>query len=148
MPSPSAHFGNNGFVKAVFDGWQISGTTSYASGKPKAFGTGTGLNWTYAGTVSATNITDFTGGEVNARPVVVCDPNRNPGTFAPDGTPYLIDTSCFAKPGTIGARQTQRNLIRSLYFNSDIAFFKNSLERSAHSTARETYMFSPANFST
>lgn len=26
---------NNGFVKAVFDGWQLSGTSTYASGKPK-----------------------------------------------------------------------------------------------------------------
>ena len=51
----------------MFDGWQISGTTSFATGKPKAFGTGTGLNWTYAGTTSATNITDFTGGEVRVR---------------------------------------------------------------------------------
>src|SRR5262249_40901295 len=55
---------NNGFIRAVFDNWLISGTTSYASGKPKTFGTGTALNWTYAGTASATNITDFTGGDI------------------------------------------------------------------------------------
>src|SRR5205085_2878226 len=101
---------DNGFTRALFRGLQISGTTSYATGKPKTFGTGTALNWTFAGTASATNITDFTGGDINARPVLICDPNRKPGTFAPDGTPYLIDTSCFAKPGTAGSiGNLQRN---------------------------------------
>ncbi|HEU4391417.1 MAG TPA: carboxypeptidase regulatory-like domain-containing protein, partial [Blastocatellia bacterium] len=46
---------DNGVVRAIFDGWQISGTTSYASGKPK-----TGLSVSYAGTAGLTNITDFT----------------------------------------------------------------------------------------
>jgi hypothetical protein len=151
VPSLSSRFGDNGFVRAVFDGWQISGTTSFATGKPKTFGTGTGLNWTYAGTASATNITDFTGGEVNARPVVVCNPNRNPGTVAPDGTPYLIDTSCFAKPGTIGSiGNLQRNLIRlPSIFNSDVAFFKNFRwgEKRAIQLRWETYnIFNRANF--
>ena len=98
-----SRYWNNGLVRAVFDNWQVSGTTSYASGKPKTFGTGTGLNWTYGGTASATNITDFSGGDINARPVIICDPNRRPGTSDPLGTPYLIDTSCFAKPGTAGS---------------------------------------------
>jgi len=59
--------------------------------------------------------------------VLVCDPNRNPGTRAPDGTPYVIDTSCFAKPGTPGAiGNLQRNVIRMpAIFNTDLAFFKN-----------------------
>ena len=118
---------DNGFTRALFRGLQISGTTSYATGKPKTFGTGTALNWTFAGTASATNITDFTGGDINARPVLICDPNRKPGTFAPDGTPYLIDTSCFAKPGTAGSiGNLQRNLIRlPAIFNTDLAMFKN-----------------------
>ncbi|HYK21113.1 MAG TPA: carboxypeptidase regulatory-like domain-containing protein [Pyrinomonadaceae bacterium] len=151
VPKLSTHLRNNGLIKTVFDGWQISGTTSYATGKPKAFGSGTGLNWTYAGTTSATNITDFTGGEINARPVLICDPNRNPGTFAPDGTPYVIDTSCFAKPGTIGSiGNLQRNLVRlPSIFNSDIAFFKNFRlgENRAIQLRWETYnVFNRANF--
>src|SRR5262249_18278075 len=32
---------NNKLVKLLFDNYQISGTTSYATGKPKTFGTGT-----------------------------------------------------------------------------------------------------------
>ncbi len=54
---------NNGFVKAIFDHWQISGTTSYASGKPK------NISVTYNG-----GITDITGGQDNARPNTICDP--------------------------------------------------------------------------
>src|SRR4051812_12159906 len=85
----------NGFVKGVLGGWQVSGTTSYATGKPKTFGSNTGLNWTYSGTASATNITDFTGGEVQARPVLICDPNKTTGDKDPaSGLPYLINPKC------------------------------------------------------
>src|SRR5262245_53739807 len=52
---------DNGFVKAVFDNWQISGTSSYASGKPK------NVTVTYTG-----GTTDITGGQVNARPITTC----------------------------------------------------------------------------
>ena len=129
VPSLSPRLGNNRFVGAVFDHWQISGTTSYATGKPKTFGTGTGLNWTFAGTASAANITDFTGGDINARPVVIC----------------------FAKPGTPGAiGNLQRNLIRlPAIFNTDLAFFKNfPLGESRGIQLRwETYnLFNRANF--
>ena len=142
---------DNGLVKAVFDHWQISGITGYASGKPKTFGTGTGLNWTFGGTASATNITDFTGGDINARPLVTCNPNRKPGTVDPTGTPYLIDTSCFAKPGTAGIiGSLQRNLIRLPgIFNTDLALFKNVPlgEKRSFQFRWETYnLFNRANF--
>jgi hypothetical protein len=151
LPNLSRHW-NNGFVKAVFDNWQVSGTTSYATGKPKTFGTGTGLNWTYAGTASATNITDFTGGDINARPVVICDPNKTNGEKAPDGSPYVINPHCFAKPGTAGSiGNLQRNLIRlPAIFNTDIAFFKNIHmgEKRQIQLRWETYnLFNRANFS-
>jgi hypothetical protein len=142
---------NNVLVRALFDYWQISGITTYASGKPKTFGSGTGLNWTYAGTASATNITDLTGGEINARPVVICNPNRRPGTFDPSGTPYLIDTSCFVKAGTAGSiGNLQRNLIRlPAVFNTDLALFKNIHlgEKRSIQFRWETYnLFNRANF--
>jgi hypothetical protein len=143
----------NGFVKAVLGGWQVSGTTSYATGKPKTFGSNTGLNWTYSGTASATNITDFTGGEVQARPVLVCDPNNTTGEKDPaSGLPYLINPKCFAKPGTAGAiGNLQRNLLRlPAIFNTDLAFFKNVPlgERRSIQLRWETYnLFNRANFS-
>lgn len=117
----------NRFVRALFDNWQISGTTSYATGKPKTFGSGTGLNWTYAGTASATNITDFTGGEIDARPVLICDPNKTNGLKDSTGLRYAINPACFGKPGTAGSiGNLPRNLLREpSIFNSDVALFKN-----------------------
>jgi hypothetical protein len=72
-------------------------------------------------------VTDITGGQNNARPNIICDPNRNPGTTDPTGTPYLIDTSCFARPTTLGdIGNMGRNQIRlPSTFNSDLAMFKN-----------------------
>jgi len=157
VPRLSRHFDNR-VTRALLDNWQISGTTSFATGKPKTFGSGTGLNWTYSGgtyTITAgqtylatgsacapgfaldpgstttcrwTGITDYTGGDINARPVIICDPNNVPsGLRAPDGTPYLINPACFAKPGTAGEiGNLQRNLLRNApIFNTDLAFFKN-----------------------
>jgi len=149
VPSLSRHW-NNKFVKLLFDNFQISGTTSYASGKPKAFGSGTGLNFTYSGgsytiasgqscapgfvlnpgsttTCSSTTITDFTGGDINARPVLLCDPNVLVGTKDASGQAYAINPACFAKPGSAGdIGNLQRNFIRQpSTFNNDLAFFKN-----------------------
>ncbi|MGH9969509.1 MAG: carboxypeptidase regulatory-like domain-containing protein [Pyrinomonadaceae bacterium] len=181
VPKLSKHF-DNALVRAVFDNWQISGMTNYASGKPKTFGTGTGLNWAFNGasyTISTgqtylatgqacapgfeldpgstttcrwTGLTDFTGGDINARPVLLCDPNRNPGTFDATGSPHMIDIACFAKPGTPGAiGDLQRNLVRQQpIFNTDLAFFKNIRlgERRNIQLRFETYnLFNKANFS-
>ena len=154
---------SNGFVKALFDNWQISGTTSYATGKPKTFGTGTGLNWSFSGgsytisngqiylptgtpcapgfviapgssttaganvTCTWTGITDYTGGDINARPDLNCDPNHKTGALDATGLAYAINPACFVKPaaaGSIGG--LQRNILRMpSIFNNDIAFFKN-----------------------
>src|SRR5262249_8903137 len=107
-------------VKAVFDGWQLSGTTSLVSGKPK---TGLGSsNVTYSG-----GTTDYTGGSINARPFLICDPNHDPGKFDSTGTPILIDASCFARPTAVGQiGDFQRNLVRLPgVINFDVALFKN-----------------------
>ena len=131
LPSLSHHWDHK-LVKLLFDNFQISGTTSYATGKPKVFGSGTGLNWTYSGatyTISAgqtylatgqpcapgfalaagsttsctyTGITDFTGGDATTRPVLLCDPNVRVGTADITGLPYAINPACFGKPGSQG----------------------------------------------
>ena len=144
---------NHRFVKTIFDNWQISGTTSYATGKPKTFGSGTGLNWSYSGgsytivlgntcaagfiqtstnttaktaTCTATTTTDFSGGEINARPVVLCNPNKLVGSKDATGTAYVINPACIAKPGTFDIGNLPRNFLRlPAIFNNDIAFFKN-----------------------
>ena len=154
---------NNRFARLLFDNWQISGTTSYATGKPKTFGTGTGLNWAFSGgsytinngqlylptgtpcapgfviapgsstsagasvTCTWTGITDFTGGDINARPDLICDPNTLTGAVDGTGTPFAINAACFAKPGSAGSiGSLQRNILRlPSVFNNDIALFKN-----------------------
>lgn len=107
---------DNGFVKAIFDNWQLSGTTSYASGKPK------NITVTYNG-----GVTDITGGQDNARANTICDPMRNISGADPTGTPYVINVNCFARPTTLGSiGNTPRNSLRMpSIFNSDVALFKN-----------------------
>lgn len=141
LPSLSRHF-HNSLVKLLFDNWQLSGTTSYASGKPKTFGSGNGLNWSYNGgsysistgqlylptgtacapgfvldpgsttTCRWTGITDFTGGDATTRPVLLCDPNSKAGADA-TGLAFAINPACFGKPGSQGAiGNLARNFIR------------------------------------
>ncbi len=107
---------DNRFVKAIFDNWQFSGTTSYASGKPK------NVAVTYNG-----GITDITGGQVNARPNVICDPMRNISGADPTGTPYVVNVNCFARPTRLGdIGNMPRNALRMpSIFNNDVALFKN-----------------------
>ena len=161
----------NGFVKTVLGGWQVSGTTSYASGKPKD------IDFSYdggevditkgqacppgsvrsaiAGNTTldrCTALTNFTGGEVNARPNVVCDPMKGASGVDPTGSPYLINTSCFAMPTRLGEiGNLPRNPIRRpSTFNTDLAFFKNFRfgERRQLQLRWETYnLFNHTNYS-
>ncbi|HEY9436327.1 MAG TPA: carboxypeptidase regulatory-like domain-containing protein [Blastocatellia bacterium] len=126
-------------IKSVFDDWQLSGTTSFVSGLPKSisvdYNSGTitiaaGQSCP-AGTVqtgpnACSLITDFTGGEVNARPFMTCNPNSR-GSNAADGTPIYVDVSCFSRPtekGQIG--NASRNLLRRPgLINFNLAMFKN-----------------------
>jgi hypothetical protein len=114
VPSLSRRLDNR-VVKALFDGWQLSGTTSLVTGRPKSVGI------TYSG-----GLTDITGGENNARPLVLCNPNRQVANAA-DGTPVFVDAACFARPLTRGEiGNASRNMIRRPgVINSDLAFFKN-----------------------
>lgn len=107
---------DNRFVKAIFDDWQLSGTTSYASGKPK------NVSVTYNG-----GITDITGGQDNARANTICDPMRNISGSDPTGTPYVVNVNCFARPTRLGdIGNTPRNSLRMpSIFNNDVALFKN-----------------------
>jgi hypothetical protein len=115
IPNLSRKF-NNGFVKAIFDQWQLTGTTSYASGKPK------NVTVTYNG-----GVTDITGGQDNARPNTICDPMRNISGSDPTGTPYVVNVTCFARPTRLGdIGNTPRNSLRMpSTFNNDMALFKN-----------------------
>jgi Carboxypeptidase regulatory-like domain len=137
---------DNRLVKAMFDNWQLSGTSSFVTGTPKGvslgFDTSNSTGFVTinpgqacpAGTLPSASgtanrcdiITDFTGGEVNARLFALCNPNHQVAD-APDGTPVLIDAACLARPtarGEIG--NASRNMIRKPgVINFDLALFKN-----------------------
>jgi hypothetical protein len=138
---------DNKFVAAILDNWQISGTTSYASGKPKNITVASGGYSSTAATISlgqpcpvgssvtsttattqvCTPITDFTGGGNNARPFVVCDPMKGDFGSDPTGTPRFFNVGCIAKPfatGQIGNLPRNAARLPSI-FNNDLAFFKN-----------------------
>ena len=137
---------DTGVIRSLFDGWQLSGTTSLVSGAPKTLGTGTGFNWSYNG-----GTTDYTGGTVNARPFVVCNPNHQVAN-APDGTPVFFDASCFQRPTTRGEiGNVSRNMLRLPgVFNSDLALFKSVRlgEKVRMQFRWETYnLFNHTNFS-
>jgi hypothetical protein len=144
VPKLSRKLGNNGFASAILDNWQLSGTTSYASGKPKNLSVtysstaatisagqpcpvGSNLTSSTATTQVCTPITDFTGGGNNARPFMLCDPME--GDFGVDstGTPRAFNVACFAKPFALGQiGNMPRNAVRlPSIFNNDLAFFKN-----------------------
>jgi len=139
IPSLSRHW-NNKLVKLLFDNFQISGTTSYVSGKPKnitvSYTSGTATitagQTCPAGTFQTsstvcTMITDFTGGQINARPNILCDPMRGISGADPTNLAFVINTSCFASPTALGQiGNSPRNGVRMpSIFNNDLAFFKN-----------------------
>ena len=135
------------FVRAVLGGWQISGTTSFATGKPKDISvtySSTSVNVTngqpcpvgsLAGTPNGTTgltactpITDFTGGSTNALPFVSCASANEGATGSdPTGMHLYLNAACFSRPtkyGDIG--NMPRNFgQRPSIFNNDLAFFKN-----------------------
>jgi hypothetical protein len=164
---PFFNKGGNSFVRAVLGGWQISGTTSFASGKAKditvaydgASRTISSGQTCPAGSLpnsptnptSCTPITDFTGGSTNALPFVTCDPSDFSGTNS-EGTPLAFNPECFSRPTRLGdIGDPARNLVRRPgIFNTDIALFKNFRigERRSIQLRWETYnIFNRANFS-
>ena len=140
IPKLSRKFNDNGVVKAIFDDWQLSGTTSYATGRAKnltvSFTSGTATitagQSCPAGSVLTsatvcTMLTDFTGGTVNARPNITCDPAKGASGFDSTGSAYVINVGCFTNPTGLGqiGNMPRNNVRIPSIFNNDIAMFKN-----------------------
>jgi hypothetical protein len=72
-------------------------------------------------------ITDFTGGTVNARAFLTCDPMKGASGVDSTGSKYVINVGCFTFPTALGQiGNLPRNSVRiPSIFNSDLAFFKN-----------------------
>jgi hypothetical protein len=114
IPDLSRHW-DNGVVRAVFDGWEISGITSALSGQP------IGFSYTISG------VSDLTGGVgagVDTRVDLTGDPNISRG----DRTDMrAFDTSVVrppADPNRIGTARGDE-FIGPGYLNWDISFLKN-----------------------
>jgi hypothetical protein len=119
VPGLSRRLGNNKFIKAVFDGWQLSGTTALVSGQPR------GISF------STTDGQNITGGGDGARVVLLKEAdlaekkegqNAN-GTL---GTIQWLDQTAFGRP----ARGTRGNAPKDVFrlpgiHNWDMSFFKN-----------------------
>ena len=88
IPGVSRHLGDNPILRAVLDGWQLSGTTIMQSG------TRGGFTSTFSGAPSG----DLTQGLGGSRVVLVCDPNlpRGERTFE-----RQFKTECVRPPGPL-----------------------------------------------
>ncbi|MBO0857798.1 MAG: carboxypeptidase regulatory-like domain-containing protein [Chloracidobacterium sp.] len=107
----------NNIVKAVFDNWQLSGITAFASGTPG----GIGLALVDSGT-------DLTGGGDGARVVVTGDPNlpSSKQKVASTGFVQWIDPTVFARPARGDFGNAPRYVFRNPGTNNwDISLFKN-----------------------
>jgi hypothetical protein len=156
---------SNSFLRLVFGGWQLTGTTSFATGKAKdidpdysstAVTISSGQTCPVGSIINAagtqcTPITDFTGGTTNAFPFMTCDPNNFSGGNS-EGTPLAFNPDCFTRPTKLGdIGDPVRNVVRRPgIFNTDIALFKNIRfgEKRSIQLRWETYnIFNKANFS-
>jgi hypothetical protein len=72
-------------------------------------------------------LTDFTGGTVNARPNVTCDPTKGASGTDLTGSAFVLNTACFSAPTGLGQiGNMPRNSVRiPATFNNDLALFKN-----------------------
>jgi len=126
LPGASQFMGNNVIAKGVFDGWQLSGISTFLGG--------TWANFGYNFSGAAPNVTTLTGGLGGSRVIIVCDPNlpRSERTFErqyrtecvrPPGP--LTDTNDTLYQGTgFGAGQEDARMGLG-YINHDMTLLKN-----------------------
>lgn len=149
VPGLGRHW-NNGLIKGVFDGWQLSGITNFVTGKPFTPSLGSSPTFDFTGgqggSINATN-----GTTTNVRPVLVGNPNLIITGKDAQGTPVFVDGAAFARPGRGLFGTTPRNSARLPGVqNWDVSLFKNfALGENRRLTFRwETYnVFNHANFS-
>lgn len=116
LPGLSARAGNNGFVKAIFDNWQLSGVTSFTSGAP--LGIGYSL-------VNAIDLVGASGAGVDSRVNVL----RNPILPKSERTELRhFDTDAFAPPtrAEFGIGNAPKDVLRGPGINNyDVTVIKN-----------------------
>lgn len=111
---------NNGVVKSLFDNWQVSGITAFASGTPGGIG------------FSTTTGADITGGGDGARVVMVGNPTLAEGSQKPVtqsnglvGTVQWINPASVALPNKGSFGNAAKDVFRNPGTNNwDISLFK------------------------
>jgi Carboxypeptidase regulatory-like domain/TonB-dependent Receptor Plug Domain len=99
---------DNAVVRSVFDNWQLSGITAFASGTPSGV------------TLALADNADLTGGGDGTRVVVTGDPSVNDPSFT-----QWFNTSVFARPATGDVGNGHKDIIRLPgVHNWDITLFK------------------------
>mgnify|MGYP000902157694 CR=1 FL=1 len=119
----SQHMGGNAAVRAIFDGWQITGISSYVTGGPLQSAT---ANFNLDGTdelgrrLTPANYLGTNSGGMTLQPMLTCDPR--------DGVSgdWFLNPSCFAIPeyGTQGVVNFPY-IKGPSYTNHDLSIFKN-----------------------
>jgi hypothetical protein len=117
LPKLGHYLGDNGFARAVFDNWQISGLTQFVSGTPLELG----LN--IAGVDAGQRITGAhsAGGLSGQQPrlSIKSDPSKGPNGL-------LIDPNAFVIPALGSIGPYPRTYLRNPGLNNhDISIFKN-----------------------
>jgi outer membrane receptor protein involved in Fe transport len=101
---------NNGFVRGVFDNWQMTAIGNFSTGAPTTI------------TFTTVDSVDLTGGGDGARPVMVGNPILPKGERSLD---RYINTAAFARPRVGDRGNTPRNSVRGAGINNwDLSFLK------------------------
>ncbi len=116
LPGLSKKLGDNAVTRQVFDGWEVSGITTFLSGSP--LGIGYSL-------VQGNDIVGASGGGIDSRVVLIGDPilPKSERTFA-----RFFNTSAVRPPtrAELGIGNAAKDLIRGPGTNNwDISLFKN-----------------------
>jgi hypothetical protein len=107
---------DNKVVRAVFDNWQLSGLTAFASGTPAGVG------------YTLVDNADITGGGDGGRIVITGNPNlsNDQQTVAPTGFVQWINPAVFARPSRGDFGNAPKDVFRNPgTHNWDFSLFKN-----------------------
>jgi hypothetical protein len=139
------YMGGNGFATAVFDGWQLTGISQWASGPPiQAYTANYGFQTNFIGfdALPEANRPTFNARSVigspdfGINPILTCDPRKGLGEN------QYINLSCFGNPIRLTSTGTGTNQVFTTsvptngplvspyvkgpaFFNNDLSVFKN-----------------------